>query len=201
MGVLVNRTKQPFGDDYWLKQNFIFICFPIVHYEYVLCYIDYVLDIRCNFMRTIESIKIMFKLKDDKSEPPYIYLGVLMEQVETQGGTKCWSKPSEQYVKAAVINLESTLSKQDMRLPNSAVPMSTSYHPIEDASHKLNVQGVKIYQELIVILQWAVEIGRVDILLEVAMLSLHLALSRSGHLQAVYKIFGYLKQVPKRNYT
>ena len=105
---------------------------------------------------------------------------------------------SEQYVKAAVTNLEATLSKQDMRLPTSSVPMSVSYHPSEDVSLELNVQGVQTYQELIGILRWAVEIGRVDILLEVSLLSSHLALPRSGHLQAVYEIFVYLKHVPKR---
>ena len=62
----------------------------------------------------------------------------------------------------------------------------------------MNAQGVKIYQELIGILRWSVEIGRVDILLEVLLLSSHLALPIVGHLQAVYHIFGYLKQVPKR---
>ena len=48
------------------------------------------------------------------------------------------------------------------------------------------------------ILRWAVEIGRVDILLEVSLLSSHFALQIIRHLQAVYHIFGYLKQVPKR---
>ena len=85
-----------------------------------------------------------------------------------------------------------------MRLPTSSVPMSASYHPAEDVSRELNVQGVQTYQELIGILRWAVEIGRVDILLEVSLLSSHLALPRSGHLQAVYQVFGYLKHVPKR---
>ena len=60
------------------------------------------------------------------------------------------------------------------------------------------MEGVQFYQEMIEILRWAVEIGRVDILLEVSLLSPHLALPRIGHLQAVYHIFGYLKQVPKR---
>ena len=121
-----------------------------------------------------------------------------MEQVETQSGTKCWSMLLEQYVKSAVTNLEYTLSKQDTRLPNSAVPISTSYHPSKDVNHKPNVQGVQIYQELISILLWAVDIGRVKTLLEVALFSSQLALPRSGHLQAVYTIFGYLKQVHKR---
>ena len=74
-------------------------------YEYVLFYVDDILAISCNPMRTIEGIKSMFKLKDDKSDLPDIYLGALLDQVETQGGTKCWSMLSEQYVKAAVSNL------------------------------------------------------------------------------------------------
>ena len=51
---------------------------------------------------------------------------------------------------------------------------------------------------MIGILQWAVDISRVDILLEVSLLSSHLALTRIVHLQTLYHIFGYLKQVPKR---
>ena len=47
-------------------------------------------------------------------------------------------------------------------------------------------------------LRWAVELGRIDIAMEVSMLSTHLALPRSGHLQQVYHMFGYLKAKPKR---
>ena len=60
------------------------------------------------------------------------------------------------------------------------------------------MEGVQFYQELIEILRWEVEIGRVDILLKVSILSSHLAFPRIGHLQAVYHIFSYLKQVLKR---
>ena len=48
------------------------------------------------------------------------------------------------------------------------------------------------------VILWAVSIGRVDILLEVALLSLNIALPRLGYLQALNKIFRYLKQVTKR---
>ena len=51
---------------------------------------------------------------------------------------------------------------------------------------------------MIVILRWVVKIGRVDILLEVSLLSSQLPMPRVGHIQAVYRVFGYLKQVPKR---
>ena len=69
--------------------------------------------------------------------------------------------------------------------------MLTSYPPSKGVSKEMNVQGVQTYQELIGILRWAVEIRKVDILLEVLPLSSHLALTRVGHLQAVYRIFGY----------
>lgn len=47
-------------------------------------------------------------------------------------------------------------------------------------------------------LRWACEIGQVDILLEVALLSAYLASPREGHLNAVFHIFGYLKHHPSR---
>jgi hypothetical protein len=48
------------------------------------------------------------------------------------------------------------------------------------------------YQQLIGILRWAVELGRVDILLDVSLMSSHLCQPRMGHLEAVYNIFAYL---------
>jgi hypothetical protein len=49
------------------------------------------------------------------------------------------------------------------------------------------------YHTLIGVLQWIVELGRVDIDVKVSMISSHLALPREGHLKEVYHIFAYLK--------
>ena len=96
-------------------------------------------------------------------------------------------------------NIEEKLAKSGMRLPSRCItPMTTGYHPSEDTSNELNAEGVRYYQELIGVLRWAIELGRVDILLEVSLLSTHLALPCTGHLQQVYHIFGYLKQSPQR---
>jgi hypothetical protein len=43
------------------------------------------------------------------------------------------------------------------------------------------------------VLRWIVELGRVDIDVEVLMMSSHLALPRVGHLKEIYHIFVYLK--------
>ena len=50
---------------------------------------------------------------------------------------------------------------------------------------------------MIGILRWAVEIGRVDILYEVAIMSTYTAMPRMGHLEQVLHIFGYLKSHKK----
>ena len=47
--------------------------------------------------------------------------------------------------------------------------------------------------QLIGILRWAVEIGRIDIYLEVSLLSQYQANPRLGHLEAIYHTFSYLK--------
>ena len=75
--------------------------------------------------------------------------------------------------------------------------MDTTYNPAKDVSKELNSDRLQAYQEMIGILRWAVQISRIYILLEVSLLSSHLASSRVGHLLAVYWIFGYLNQVPK----
>ncbi len=47
---------------------------------------------------------------------------------------------------------------------------------------------------MIGILRWAIELGRLDIFVEVSQLSQHQALPRCGHLEALYHIFAYLKK-------
>ncbi|KAI2501062.1 Reverse transcriptase (RNA-dependent DNA polymerase) [Fragilaria crotonensis] len=49
-------------------------------------------------------------------------------------------------------------------------------------------------EQLIGILRWAIELGRLDIFVEVSQLSQHQALPRRGHLEALYHIFAYLKK-------
>ena len=169
------------------------------YYEYVLCYVDDVMVISHKPMMTIDGIRQTFKLKGDKAESPDMYLGAQLMQSENDKGTKCWTLSSEKYLKAAIANVEDTLKGVNGKLPSHCpTPFSSGYHPAEDTSIELNDEGLKIYQEMIGVLRWAVEIGRLDILLEVSLLSSYLAMPRTGHLAQVYHIFGYLKHSPRR---
>ena len=78
-------------------------------------------------------------------------------------------------------------------LSKCVTPLSNGYRPEIDVTPELKVDVVQYYQEHVGMLRWAVEIGRVDILLEVSLMSSHLALPRQGHLEQVIHIFGYLR--------
>jgi hypothetical protein len=128
-----------------------------------------------------------------------MYLGVSLSKKKNKQGTYCWTMSPQMYVEASVKNVEEKLAKDGERLPSKCpTPMKGDYHPSSDDTPELSAKGLHYYQELIGVLRWAVEIGRLDILLEVALLSSHLALPRMGHLEQVYHIFGYLKQASKR---
>ena len=154
------------------------------YYEYVLCYVDDVLSISNDPMETMKGIQNKFKLKDDKIEEPTSYLGAQLSKMTNVEGTECWAMASDQYCDAAVNNVSEVLEKKGLRLPSKCVtPFTTGYRPEIDTTPELKADGVQYYMELIGVLRWAVEIGRVDIHLEVALLSSHLAMLRQGHLK------------------
>ena len=164
------------------------------YYEYVLCYVDDVLSISKDPSRITNCLKSTFKLKDDKVDAPEIYLGAELSQMTNEDGKYCWAMSADKYCQAAVNNVEQVLRKKSRKLPTRCVtPMSSNYRPESDISPELKSDGMQWYQEMIGALRWAVEIGRVDILHEVAVMSTYTAMPRLGHLEEVLHIFGYLK--------
>jgi hypothetical protein len=146
----------------------------------------------------MEQIQSLFKFKNDEVKPPDVYLGAKLEK-KLVNGVVCWTMSSLQYVSTAIDNVVNKLKEQGKTLPTKCgTPMAHKYRPEEDESDELEGTEITYFQELIGMLRWSIELGRVDIAMEVSMLSSHLALPRIGHLQQVLHIFGYLKQNPKK---
>ena len=98
----------------------------------------------------------------------------------------CWALSLDKYVKTAVSNVEDKLAESQLQLPSKCITLFRSAnHSSEDASRELDADGTRHYQELIGILSWAIELGRVDNLLEVSLLSSHQVLPRIRYLQQV----------------
>ena len=167
------------------------------YYEYILVYVDDILCMSHKAIEAMQEIQKSFKLKKNKIEPPEIYLGARLEKKKLNG-RYVWSMSSTDYVKAAINNLEETLKKKNKKLPNKCeTPMTSNYSPELDGTPELDSDGVTRFQELIGILRWAIELGRVDILTEVSMLSTYQASPRQGHMEQLMHIFGYLRKKPK----
>jgi hypothetical protein len=168
------------------------------YYEYVLMYVGDILAISCNARQILEEVQVTFKLKNDKIELPEFYLGAKL-QLKPINGKMCWTITSQDYVKAAVRNVEEAIAKTSRRLPthNFDTLMNNSYTPELDVTEELSSDDVTFFQELIGVLRWATEIGRVDILLEVLLLSQCQAIPREGHLEQLLHIFAYLRKHPK----
>ena len=78
-------------------------------------------------------------------------------------------------------------------MPKKApAPMRSNYRPELDVSEELSPEFAAYYQSLIGVLRWCVELGRVDIIAEVSIMSSCLALPREGHLKALIYMFWYL---------
>jgi hypothetical protein len=77
-------------------------------------------------------------------------------------------------------------------MKESSVPFNGRYKPELDESPDMEPTRANFYQSQIGILRWCVELGRIDIITEVSMLSTYLCLPREGHLEAVFHVFVYL---------
>jgi hypothetical protein len=140
-----------------------------------------------------------FKSQDDKIAELDVYLGAPIAKMSLGNGETCWTMLPQQYVKAAVSNVQEDLAKYGKRLPSKCViPFSCNYDPWLEETPELEAEGVQRFQKLMGQLPWAVEIGCVDILLETLLLSRYPAMPQARHLEQAFHIFGYLKTHPKR---
>ena len=167
------------------------------YYDYILCYVDDILTISLEPERPMNDIGKAFKFKKNLVEKPDIYLGAKLEE-KILNGRKVWSMTSKDYVKLSIENVEKEFKKRNMKFPSRAVtPMKSEFIPELDTSEELSPDDTTFYQELIGILRWAVEIGRVDILTELSLLSSYQASPRRGRLEQLLHIFAYLRKHPK----
>ncbi len=143
-------------------------------------------------MTQLESI---YRLKD-KTEAPDWYLGANLDKVVLQDGSIAWSMSSWEYLTNAIKNLEKQL--EDEKAPplhtygkkSGERPYPLSYRPEIDITLLLGDELTTRYMQLIGILHWGVEIGRLDIITEVSVLSQHQCSPHEGHLDVVYKSSG-----------
>ena len=135
------------------------------YYEYILWYVDDFLYISHDTRKPMNNIQSTLKFKNDNVEEPRFYLGAKLSKRELNV-KQVWSTLSAEYIKSSIKNLENQLKKKGNRLPAKAVTsMAQGYHLELDDTNELDQYKITTFQELIEIIRWAIEIGRLDIFL------------------------------------
>ena len=168
------------------------------YYEYVLCYVDDVLASSMNPKHIMETLSDTFVLKAGTVKEPDLDLGADVKKWYIEGseepGKARWAMSSSNYTKKAIDEVERELKEAGLKLPTKVTtPLSSGYRPEIDVTAELDPDKQNYYQGLIGVLRWICELGRLDILTPVSMLSRYLVSARRGHLEQVFHIFAYLK--------
>jgi hypothetical protein len=199
--------------DVWMKPNTKPDGFK--YWEYVLCYVDDVLVISHDPKKVMDYLDSCYTMKAGSVKEPDEYLGAQIRK-HNLDGKEVWAMSSDLYVKRAIADVEMELSHIGQTLRNKvSTPLSSGYRPEfdtpelsqtqrdelhkkgyrpeKDRTAELDPKRANYFQGLIGVLRWIVELGRIDIMVAVSLLSRYLANPRVGHLEEALHCFAYLK--------
>jgi len=146
----------------------------------------------------MDYLSSKYTLKDGSVKEPDTYLGADVKKYHVPGdraNKPLWAMTSETYIKRVLKEVEAELAKVNQYLSKrAATPITLGYRPELDTTRELDSSRANYFQGLIGILRWICELGRIDIIVEVSMLSRFLACRLEGHLEQTLHIFAYLKK-------
>jgi hypothetical protein len=163
-------------------------------YDYICTHVDDFKIVARDPERWKSHISAAFLLKS--VGPPSYYLG---NDYNFSVEENAWVLGCATYIKECVrrIETDTELCLNGTIWPHRT-PLPESCHPELDQSTLLPEAGIRKYQMLIGMAQWAVTIGRLDIAFAVSSLSRFSAAPRAHHLELALHLFGYLKKHPNR---
>ena len=149
-----------------------------------------------------------FPIKADSIHEPSRYLGASISKHLLDGDSHyTWAIGSKEYLIESLRIVKRKIEPLGLRLKSkvtSALP--SGYKPELDASDYLDdensvlymqligiLRWLVLYMQLMGILRWLVELGRIDICVEVSLMSSYNCMPRMTHLHAVLHIFSYLQ--------
>ena len=171
------------------------------YYELLLVYVNDVFAVIHSPEIIMKDIGLTLDIKDNKYGPPTAYLGANVRPFHMSDGKYLWSIKCDYYVVAAVQTIKDLLSEDKRELKSGKRPQKGPlphvYKPDPDITDECDAKHMSRYHKLIGILRWSVELGSIDIHIEVVLLSQYQELPQGGHLEALYLIFHFLLKNPK----
>ena len=113
-----------------------------------------------------------------------------------------WVQHSTKYVNSTVKTVEEAIVSRKIKCVTKAKnPYPSEYHPELDESPEYNDSDIRFCHEMVEMLRWAVEFGRVDIFLEVSLISSYMTCPRIIHMKILIHISAFLNSKPKLTIT
>jgi len=145
------------------------------HYEYICVYIDDIMHMSKSPQDLFVTLKDTYNYSLSGVGKPTYHLGG--DFFRDDDGTLAWGAKS--YVSKMLLNYR---KKFDIPPREYASPILEGDHPELDLTKELDQEGIQLYQSMIGALQWAVTLGRFDILMGVTCMSSFRVSPRHGHL-------------------
>ena len=160
-------------------------------YDYICTHVDDFKIYARDPEHWMKKIKEKFQVKSEG--PPSYYLG---NDYNFSKEHNLWVVNCATYLKEAIRKIESDpyFNLPAHGLTPRNIPMPDQCHPEVDESPFLDATGIRQFQQLIGMAQWAVCVGRLDICYATSSLSRFNAAPREAHLELALHIFGYLKR-------
>jgi hypothetical protein len=165
------------------------------YWAYVLIYVDDMLCVHHDPGTPLYKLEEYFKMKEGSIQVTTFYVGAKLKNTVLPNGVVAWGMISSKYVQSAVHNVQDYLAASPgdkMLLKKAPAPFVGVYKPELYEIPELYPIKANFFQSQIGILRWCVELGRIDIINDVSMLSTYLFLPHEGHLDAMFHVFDYL---------
>ena len=160
------------------------------HYEYICVYVDDIIVCSLRPRDITDALETKYKFSLKGTGPIHFHLGC--DYFRDPDGTLCYGP--RRYIDKMVADFERMFQAKPKKYSS---PLEKGDHPETDDSEILDLEGIKQFQSLIGSIQWAVQLGRLDVTTAVMSLSSFRAAPRKGHLDRAKRVIGYLVQMQK----
>ena len=136
-----------------------------VYYEIICVYVDDLLDASHKAKEIMDNFVVSYRLKEPPKTPD-IYLVATINKKNGDDGSYHYQMDSKKYVRNIVDVAMKYATDHGLPMPGKracATPLHKDYSPELDTPLLLNVAQATTYQELIGMLRWACELGRIDL--------------------------------------
>ena len=155
------------------------------HYEYLARYVDDILVFSKDPMKIIECLKVTYPLQG-VGLPEYYLGGDFKVQKRDRGDTI--TVCAKTYISNVCQRVEELFN---VKLKSYETPMASDDHPEMDDSGLLNHDDHSRYRMLIGCGQWAVTLGRFDVMYATQTMARFSAAPKQEHMKRMLRVFGY----------